>query len=423
MNDISLKNIKKVHFIGIGGIGMSALARMMLHEGKQVSGSDRDESPITQKLAEEGAIISIGQRFENVPEDADAVVYTVAIPDDNPEIVRARELGLALATYPEMLGVISRDKYTIAVSGTHGKTTTTAMIADVLIDAGLSPTVIVGSLLSKYKSNFIAGESNYFVVEACEYKRSFCNINPDILVITNIEEDHLDYYKDIEDIKSAFSDVAGKVPQDGFLVTENGFLGEFPGVHQIAYGDYVDNVPKLRVIGEHNRKNAAGALAVADILKVPLADAEKSLADFKGTWRRFEHKGETEGGAAVYDDYGHHPTEVRATIKAAREAFPDKKLVVTFQPHLYSRTIQLFDDFAHELGEADEVFIAPIFAAREKDDGSMSSEKLAEAVGPNAHAQSFEELEKKLSSYGPDSVIITMGAGDIYKVADTIARK
>ena len=427
MQEINLKTVKKVHFIGIGGIGISALAQMILHEGKQISGTNDIESPKTlDVLRDAGVLISLEKKIEDIPEDVDLIVYSIAWDLNHPDFMsEVREhFSVPVLTYPEMLGIVSKDKYTIAVAGTHGKTTTTAMIADVLIDAGLSPTVIVGSILSKYKSNFVAGDSEYFVVEACEYKRSFCNINPDILVITNIEADHLDYYKDLEDIKNAFQDVSAKVPDDGYVVSNSGIFHDESGAHQISYSDYIDNVPDLKIPGKHNKENAAGALAVADILKIDLKQAEKSLADFSGTWRRFEYRGKTANGADVYDDYAHHPTEVRATLETAKEEFSGKKIVVVFHPHLYSRTKQFLVEFAEALRIADEVIIAPVFAAREKDDGEGNAEKLTAEVGKKARALgSFEEIKEALSKHGEDVVIFTMGAGDIYKVADEIVSK
>jgi len=415
---MNLKDIKKVHFVGIGGVGMSAMARMMLNEGKKVSGSDQVESKITKELLNEGVDMSIGHKKDSITEDVDLVVYTIAIPDDNEELIYARESGKTLMTYPQMLGAISKDKYTIAISGTHGKTTTTSMIAKVLVDASFSPTVIVGS------GRFIAGDSKYLVIEACEYKRSFCNINPDILVVTNIEEDHLDYYKDLDDIKNAFYELRDKLPKEGFIVSENESVIPSQDKHSIYYSDYLDNVPELKIPGKHNIKNASCALAVADTLGIDLKSAEKSLSEFEGVWRRFEYKGETKEGALVYDDYAHHPTEIRAALEAAKEKFSDKKIVVAFHPHLFSRTKQFLDDFTDSLSIADEVIIAPIFAAREKDDGSVSSEILAEKIGDKARAiSSFEEIASYLESLDSGHLIITMGAGDIYKVAENIIVK
>lgn len=431
--NFDITKYKKVHFIGIGGIGVSAVARMMLHEGKEVSGSDRSESEITQMLEQIGISVCYGQRAENISAGTDLVVYTVAITEDNSELMQARKLGIDLLTYPEFLGVLSKGKFTIAVSGTHGKTTTTAMLAKILIDAGLDPTVIVGSLVKDEngnRTNFIPGKSNYLVIEACEYRRSFLNYYPQILVITNIDNDHLDYYKDVADIQSAFHELAERIPEDGFIVTDKNNSMVSPvlqgvGAKVVNYSLH-NNLPiALKVPGAHNKKNAAAAFAVATTLGVDPKVAQISLESFTGTWRRFEYKGETKNGARVYDDYGHHPTEIKATLQGARELYPRERLIVAFQPHLYSRTKLLFDDFATAFELADEVVLAPIYAAREVDDGTVSSEILAKKITEHgAYAQSFptmEEVGNYLSGKSKKGdVIVVMGAGDIYKVAENI---
>ncbi|MDQ3014286.1 MAG: UDP-N-acetylmuramate--L-alanine ligase [bacterium] len=428
--EIDFTKYKKVYFIGIGGIGVSALARMMMLEGKDVSGSDRSPSEITTELLKEGATIFYEQKAENINSLIELVIYTVAIPEDNPELVKARELGIPAITYPQALGVISSHKYTIAVAGTHGKTTTTAMMAKVLMDAKLDPTVVVGSLLNDTQSNFVAGKGNILIAEACEYKRSFLNLHPSILVITNIDDDHLDYYKDIEDIKSAFIELILKIPADGYLVCDL----EQPHIAEVAkkakctvvdYELFGDVNLKLKVPGEHNLNNAAAVLAVADTLGLKRKDVHTSLEAFSGTWRRFEHKGETKWGATVYDDYGHHPTEVKATLKGAREMFPQKKITVIFQPHLYSRTKQHLKEFGEAFGDVDSVIIAPIYAAREPNDPSISADMVAAEI--NAHHvsamafPSIEAIENHIKTSGTKGeVIMTMGAGDIYLLGEKL---
>jgi UDP-N-acetylmuramate--alanine ligase len=428
---MDFKQFKKIHFIGIGGIGISAIARMLMLEGKKVSGSDRDESNITHELAKLGANIYIGQDARNVEAGTDLVIYTVAIPDTNPELIKAIELGIKTLTYPQALGALSEQKYTIAVSGAHGKTTTTAMIAKVLIDAKFDPTVVVGSLLKDYQSNFVAGKGKYLVAEACEYKRSFLNLSPKILVITNIDDDHLDYYKDIEDIKSAFKDMVKKIPADGYLICDR----EQPHIEDVAkvatctvidYELFANQNLVLKMPGEHNLTNAAAVLAVADVLEIPRKKAEQSLEAFNGTWRRFEYKGATKTGAVVYDDYGHHPTEVVATLRGAREKFSGKRITVLFQPHLFSRTKEHFKEFAQAFHDVDQVILASIYPAREPFDASISSDMLALEILKNGGMaiafKSFEEIElhlkKELS--GDKDVLITMGAGDIYKVGEKL---
>ncbi|MFA6077848.1 MAG: UDP-N-acetylmuramate--L-alanine ligase [Candidatus Paceibacterota bacterium] len=430
---MDLKKYNNIHFIGIGGIGVSAIARMMILEGKKVSGSDVKESEITKELALSGATIFVGHKKENVGDGVDLVVYTVAVNSDNPEFVSAKERDIVYLSYPEVLGLISKNKKTIAVSGTHGKTTTTAMIAKIFIDAEKDPTVVVGSKLleesASGRSNFVAGRGEYFIVEACEYRRSFLNINPTIGVITNIDNDHLDYYKDLEDIKSAFKSFVELIPREGVLVCDRGDERLMDIVNKttstvVDYMDFYDSEIEMLVLGEHNRKNAAVALAVANVVGIDISRAKKSLKEFKGTWRRFEYKGKSENGALIYDDYGHHPTEVVATLSGAREKFQDKKITVVFQPHLYSRTKLLLNDFANAFNDADTVLIAPIYAAREQFDGSINSEMLASKIGNKAKSFfGFTDIEGHLKSTLKDGdVLITMGAGDVFKIGDSLIK-
>ena len=336
-----LENIDRVHFVGIGGIGISAIARMILQEGKEVSGSDVSDSQIIKELKKSKAKIKIGHKSSNLPDKTDLVVYTTAIDKNNPEFKKAKKLKIPIISYPEMLGLISQDKYTIAVSGTHGKTTTTAMIAKVLGEAKIDPTVIVGSILKERNSNFISGKSNYLVCEACEYRRAFLNLNPKILVITNIEEDHLDYYKNLRDIQSAFRSLASKLGINDFLICNPNSKNLKPVVKGVKCKivDYTKIIGKLRlkVSGEYNIENAKAALAVAKALKINSLTSLKSLNKFSGTWRRFEYKGKTKTGAMVYDDYAHHPTEVRAVLGGARSHFKNKKNICRFPtPSLFS---------------------------------------------------------------------------------------
>ncbi|MFA6445950.1 MAG: Mur ligase domain-containing protein, partial [Candidatus Paceibacterota bacterium] len=361
-----LEESKSIYFIGIGGIGISAIARMMLLNGKRVSGSDRDETKVTEELRKAGATIFIGQKKENIPADCDLIVYTVAIGEDNPEFAEAKRRGIKMLSYPETLNIISSQKYTIAVSGTHGKTTTTAMIAKVMIDNGLDPTVIVGSLIGD--TNFIMGKSRYLVVEADEYKKSFHNLEPSIMVITNIDEDHLDFYKDLADIQDSFLHLAKKIPKDGFLICNTKLpnlqsIIKSVGCRVIDYGE-IKLINKLLVPGEHNREDARAAVAVGQALGVDIKKADLAVSQFAGTWRRFEFKGKTKEGALVYDDYAHNPQKVKAALQGARELYPGKNIIVVFQPHLFSRTKLLLNEFAKSFGDADEVILTPIFPAR-----------------------------------------------------------
>jgi len=427
-----LSKVKKIFFVGIGGIGISAIARMMLGEGKEVSGSDMSESEILEDLKKLGADVKLGQSVLLVPKDTDLVIYSIAIEKYDPEFFKELQvLGIPMRSYPEMLGVITESKYTIAVSGTHGKTTTTAMVAKILVEAKKDPSVIVGSLLKESSSNFRSGKGEIFVVEACEYERSFLNIKPKILVITNIEADHMDYYKDMADLESAFSEMS--MQTDSYIVCDPknpstaNILKKKYKAKVVDYGPYFKEVPKLSVPGRHNKMNAAAALAVADILEIDLEIANKSLSEFSGTSRRLERRGE-KNGVIIYDDYAHHPTEIQASLQALRELYPtgSKKITVVFQPHLYSRTKVLFGGFVESFKDADRVLILPVYFARENLDPSVSSDKLAEAMrkeGDNAEAfrdfKSAEEAVVKLN-LGPNDVLVTMGAGEAFKVANKV---
>jgi UDP-N-acetylmuramate--alanine ligase len=441
--DINLSKIKHIHFIGIGGIGISAIARMMMLEKKVVTGQDMQDSNITSELQTLGATITIGQSVDTIPKDAELIVYTIAIEKYDPSLFeKLKRQPIPMRSYPEMLHIVTEGKYTIAISGTHGKTTTTAMLADILVDAHLDPTVVVGSLLvngaskdASHGTNLIAGKSKYFVVEACEYRRSFLNINPNILVITNIDADHLDYYKDIEDIKSAFRELAMKVPTDGFIVCDP----DAPYVKEVVegvaatvvnYNPHIHLSLQLKVPGLFNKKNAAAAKAVAHILAVTDAQIGLSLGAFKGTWRRFEFKGTLPSGALVYDDYAHHPTEITATLQGFRELYPKDagwKVTVVFQPHLFSRTKALLSEFAASFIDADYVLVLPIYQAREEDDGTISAASLSEQItGPFALAfGSFEEAEMHIGkqNLGPKDIIVTMGAGEAFKIADNLLKE
>ncbi len=476
MQTIDLSKINNVHFIGIGGIGISAIAHMMLGEagpnaeggrGKNVTGQDMQESDIVRALRDLGADITIGQSFENIPKDTDLIVYTIAIEYYDKELFdKLKGQSIPIKSYPEMLGLASDGKYTIAVAGTHGKTTTTGMIAQILSDAGKDPTVVVGSLLASpltplwstregkgsfastlekagdeaelknNKTNFIAGNSDLFVVEACEYRRSFLNISPNILVITNVDEDHLDYYKDIDDIKSAFRELALKVPSDGFVICN-------PDDKNIT--DVVKNIPskivncqdffnenlKLKVPGLHNKKDASSAVAVASLLDISKSDAEKFVSEFPGTARRFEYKGILKSGAKLYDDYAHHPVEIQATLEGFRELYKEEdgwKITVVFQPHLFSRTKLLLADFAKSFVLADKVLLLPIYYAREVDDGSISSKILSDEINKHKNNSmafdSFESVEKTIRDMNLDEkdIVLTMGAGEAFKIGDSLMK-
>jgi UDP-N-acetylmuramate--alanine ligase len=416
----------RIHFIGIGGIGMSALARFFLHEGKQVSGSDRAPSLITDALAREGATIFTTQVAGNISSDIELVVYTEAMSSEQEEMVAARALGVPMVNYFEALGAVANDYYLIAVAGAHGKTTTTGMTVDILEAAGLDPTAIVGSLRSKTGSNFRAGKSKYAVVEACEYKRDFLHLQPDVLVITNIDYEHVDYYRDLADVQSAFRALAEKVPAEGYVIANVTDPNVAPVVTGLAcrvvdYREYLDLMLPLRQPGLHNRQNAAAACAAAAMVGVGAEVRSAALAAFAGTWRRFEYKGEV-AGAPVYDDYAHHPREVAAAISGARELYPDKKLLVVFQSHTFSRTHELFADFVSALAGADQVVMLPIYAAREKNVSGVTAEKLVSAVNEKGITAEFLPTLEAVTGrvrglVSPNHVVVVMGAGEVTKVA------
>ena len=429
MKKFNIYNVRQVHFVGIGGIGISSIARMMLLKKKKVSGSDTSDSQITKELSHLGAKISIGHKKENLTPKTDLVIYSIAVPKNNPELIKAEKLKLKTLTYPEALGSISKNFFTIAVSGTHGKTTTTAMLAKIFIDATLKPTVVVGSLLKDQKSNFIAGDGKFFIVEACEYKRSFLNLEPKILAITNIDNDHLDYYKNLKNIQKAFSELIAKIPKNGFLVcnaknTKIKPILKSAKCRIIDYGK-LNKKFQLKFPGRHNLENAKAAFAVGRIIGLKEKEIVGSLENFSGTWRRFDFKGETKRAALVYDDYAHHPTEVKTTIKAFRKKFPNKKLVVVFQPHLFSRTKLLLNDFAESFEDADKVIVAPIYGAREKKDKSINSGMLAEKIKkcgtPALSLENFDKIvDYLIAKTGKNNLVITMGAGDIYRVGEKL---
>lgn len=419
---------------------MSALARLFLHEGKQVSGSDRTPSELTSELEKEGVLFFPEQNAKNITDDIDMVVYTEAMSPDHEEMQAAQKLGVPMMNYFEALGAVANRYYLIAVSGTHGKTTTTAMLIDIFEAAGLDPTAVVGSLRAKTKSNFRTGKSKYFIVEACEYKRDFLTLEPDVLIITNLEHEHVDYYQDLADVQDAFRELAEKVPEEGAVIVSCSDTNVLPVVNELSttvidYGRYFDPLLSLRQPGLHNEQNASAALAAAVFVGVEKETAKEALRNFTGTWRRFEYKGVIKpnahgarlSGAPLYDDYGHHPTEIKATLQGARELYPDKNITLVFQPHMYSRTHELFDDFVQELGKADKVILAPIYAAREENTSGVSSEQLADAINKKrdvaTYVESFDDIVTDIKQHtSAEGVVIIMGAGNITEIASELTK-
>lgn len=432
----------KIHLIGIGGIGVSALAQYYLSKGHEVSGSDLVASEITDFLKGRGIKIIIGNNAENIKKDFDLVVHSPAVKPDNPELLKAKSYKLKAVSYPEALGELTKEFYTIAVAGAHGKSTTTSMIGLVLIKAGLDPTVIVGTKLKEFgDSNFRAGKSKFLVIEACEYDSSFLCYEPKITVITNIDKEHLDYFKTFANVKKAFKDFIVRLPANGFLVfnKDDKYPPKIskPKFKIFGYSVKQKQAQKiksiLKVPGMHNVSNAMAVLQVAKILAIPDAITFKALSEFNGTWRRFEKitpKLEKFKNLKIISDYGHHPNEISATLKAAREKYPNKKILCVFQPHQHQRTYYLFDEFVKTFRKApvDKIIITDIYdvAGREVKEinKEVSSKKLVEKINKNnVEYAALSELEDRIKKEigklsGSGDVLIVMGAGDIYKLAD-----
>jgi len=451
VNNFDLKAIPKtshIHFIGIGGISMSGIAEILIKRGYRVSGSDTKASPHTERLSEMGATIYIGQKKENI-KSPDLVVYSAAIKPDNEEYMAAVESGAVVIDRATILGAVMRDyKYPVAVSGTHGKTTTTSMLAHIFMAADLDPTISVGGDLEIINGNIRAGKSDYFVCEACEYHQSFLRFFPFVSIILNIEEDHLDYFTGLEHIIETFNGLARLTPDAGAVVVnadDNNVLKAVNGVDKnkikcsvkgsadyqatnIEYefgkgrfdvlerGEKIGRI-KLSVGGAHNVSNALLAIAAARFLNVDMESIEKGLYLFGGAARRFDKKG-TVDGIEVIDDYAHHPTEIKATLKTARAAC-DGDIWCVFQPHTYTRTIKLFDDFVEALSVDIKPIIIDIYAAREKDLGIIHSKQLAEAIDGAIYLENFDKCVEFLKiNVKPGDMIITMGAGDVYKIGE-----
>jgi len=440
----------KVHLIGIGGIGVSALAQYYLAKGHEVSGSDLVASEITDMLKDppspkasagqrKGAKIFIGHSAKNITRDIDLVVYSPAVKSSNAELKKAKSYKLKAISYPEALGELTKDYYTIAVAGAHGKSTTTAMIGLILAQAGLDPTVIVGTKLKEFGgSNFREGKSKLLVIEACEYDSSFLQYSPKVVVVTNIDKEHLDFFKTFANVKKAFNKFIERLPSEGFYVrniddenkpefVEPKFKIQDYSLKQ-ADARKLENI--LQVPGKHNVSNALAALQVARILVIPDSVTFSALAKFTGTWRRFEIVKEANklkaNSYTLISDYGHHPNEIRATLEAAREKYAKRKIWCVFQPHQHQRTFYLFDDFVKTFQEAaiDKIIITEIYdvAGRETKgiNKKVSSKKLVEKVAKDSvmylPMDKIESFVKENMEQG--SVLIIMGAGDIYNLVE-----
>ncbi len=425
----------KIHFIGIGGIGVSALARYYLKKGHKVSGSDLVRSEITDALKNNRAKIRIGKPVEVDPQQIDLVVYSPAVKESNLELKAARRAGIKCLSYPQALGELTKQHYTIAISGTHGKSTVTCMIGLLLVKAGLDPTIIVGTKMKEFKNgNCRVGKSKYLVIEADEHFASFLNYWPKIIVLTNIEKDHLDYYKNLRNIIKAFKKYVLHLPKDGLLIANK----DDKNIKKIAcfaskkyYSLKQPEAKKLKKIlkvpGEHNVSNALAALTVARVLKISDKVSFKALSMYKGSWRRFEEKNSKIGNCKlkIISDYAHHPTEIKATLKAAREKFPKSKIWCIFQPHQYQRTYYLFKDFteAFRQSSADKIIITDVFdvAGREEKNikKKVSSAKLVKEIKRKnvvylPKVKLFDYIKANIEEI---DVLIIMGAGDIYQLA------
>lgn len=444
-----------IHFVGIGGIGMSGIAEVLHNLGYEITGSDIKDSETTKRLRSLGIRIFIGHNRENV-NDAHVVVISSAVSEDNPEVIEAKKRSIPVIPRAEMLAELGRLKYSILVAGAHGKTTTTSLIATLLGDGGLDPTVVIGGKLKSMGSNAKLGQGDYMVAEADESDGSFLKLNPTIAVITNIDKEHLDYFKDLENLKTAFLSFVNKVPFYGtaIICLENEHIKDImPSIKRrfITYGftedadiyarDIQNHGTKMSyeavykglslgrfdipIPGRHNVLNSLASIAVSMELQIPLELIRRSLSGFCGIQRRFELKGEY-SGIKIFDDYGHHPSEIRATLSAARECFKDNRIFVIFQPHRFTRTRDLMDEFAKSFNSVNRLFLIDIYAAGEKPIDGVNSEnlyyKIKEVGLENVTYISDRErlINTVVSNLRSGDVLITLGAGDVYKIAEEI---
>ncbi len=460
---VDLKELKKVHMIGIGGVSMSGIAKILQYMGVEVTGSDRDETDVTKKLANTGIPVTIGTDPELV-KNVDLVVYTAAIKQDNPELMAARMFGVHCMERAEFLGLITKlYKDTICIAGTHGKTTTTSMVSlcfleESKIDKKMEPTIQVGAKLNQIDGNYHIGKSDHFIIEACEYVESFLHFYPRAEIILNIDNDHLDYFKTFDNIKNAFKKFANILPENGYLVTnaddksclelaenmpknikvytfgienENAnFIAKnikFNAEGFAKFDAYFNNEKydtfELSVPGKHNVMNALACIALCEMYNISRESMKKGLKLFTGANRRFEYKG-TLKGAVIYDDYGHHPTEIKATARAVKCKKYNESWVV-FQSHTYSRTYNLLDDFVDALMDFDNIILSDIYAAREQNIYNVSPQDIVDklkAKGKNAiYIGKYEDIAEYLKSHIKNGdLVMTLGAGPVVKVADML---
>ena len=449
--------MKKIHFIGIGGISMSGIAQIMKSRGYQVSGSDRSETDMTRRLEASGIAVSIGQRAENITPDMDTIVYTAAVHEDNPELIAARASGARVIERAVMLGeLLDEFAVPVGVAGTHGKTSTSSMLAYIYMAADLDPSVAIGGVLQNLGANYRVGHGDHMLIEACEYCDSFLHFHTKYNIITNIEAEHLDYFKDLADIQDSFHEYVAGMREGGTLITAADCAPLFKDLpvqvlsvslddpaditaenivhHDNALGSSFEMIYKgenlgrldIYVPGRHLIFDALCAAAAAIAEGISFDAVRQGLANYKSTQKRFEYKGDYKG-AKVVDDYAHHPSEIKATMLAAREV-PHNELYVVFQPHTFSRTIAFFDDFVSTLSMADHLLLADIYSAREEDTGEVSSKKLADAISKNGidvhYFPTFDEIEKFLEkNISTNDLLITMGAGNAVDIANHLLSK
>ncbi len=455
----SLSHKKKIHFIGIGGISMSGLAEIIYCKGYEVTGSDMKASSTTRHLEDLGIKVYYGHQKENIQEDVDLIVYTAAIHDDNEELQYAKANDIETISRSQFLGVLMKHyDYPICISGTHGKTTTTSMLSHGLLEANLDPTISVGGILKSIHGNIRIGKSQYFLTEACEYCDSFLDFFPHVGVILNIEEDHLDYFKDINHIRSSFQKFACKIPTDG-LLTINGTIDDLDGflapLHckvetfglDESFNWYAKNISfddkacssfdvyynhqfvtrlNLHVPGNHNILNALAVCSVYHFLGLDLAKLNDGLLHFSGANQRFEVKG-SYNDITIVDDYAHHPTEIAATLDVATK-YPHHELYVVFQPHTYTRTKAFLNEFATVLSRSENVIVTDIYAAREKNPGDISAKDIVDKIhslGKKAlYMKDFNEIAAYLKNHAlPKDLILTMGAGNVNEIATLLLGK
>ncbi len=452
-----LGRTKKIHFIGIGGIGMSGIAEFLFNQGLEISGSDMKKTDLTTHLESLGIKVTEGHNPELI-RDADVVVKSSAVKDDNPEIVAARAMKIPVIRRAEMLAEITRMSFSIGISGTHGKTTTTSMAGMVLEAAGLNPTIIVGGKVKNFGSNNVMGSGKYIVVEADEYDHSFLSLTPCIAGITNVDEDHLDCYRNLDDIKGAFIEYANKVPFFGSVIAclddpgvqailphinkkivtyglsrqadvqaLNIEMKNFTASYDLAYKGYKLGRISMHVTGKHNIQNSLLAATIGLELDLPFKSIQDGMAAFSGVYRRFELKGE-EQGITVYDDYAHHPTEIIATLEGFKDSV-DRRIVALFQPHLYSRTRDLYEKFGKAFFSCDCLILAPIYPARELPIPGVSSQLIADVAIQSGHHQvhtisdNSRIVQETIALLKPEDILITIGAGNIWQYGEEILKE